>query len=237
VGIARVAVVILFLSFNYGVRAQTTYEFTPLTPCDQKIENQFYSICYAFPHRIAKYAVHWLSLKTMSGNQSRTNDYRRDNRVKEAVDARDYARTGFDRGHLVPAADMKINRMAMSESFFMTNMTPQRPGFNRGIWQSLERALRKRVSEKGSAYIVTAPLLDAGLPQLSKRISIPESFYKIAYFPKTREMIAYLIPNFSQKGRKISEFRVTVDELEALTQIDFFSQLEDHLEDRLEAAL
>lgn len=236
-GIARVAVAILFLSFNSAPQAQRIRDFTPLTLCDQKLENQFYSICYTFTHRVAKYAAHWLTLETISGNQSRTNDYRKDNRVEGAVGARDYAKTGFDRGHLVPAADMKINRSAMSESFFMTNMTPQRPGFNRGIWQSLERALRKMVKEKGSAYIITAPLLDAGLPQLSKGISIPESFYKIAYFPKTREMIAYLIPNFSQKGRRISEFRITVDELEALSQIDFFSQLEDHLEDRLEASI
>ena len=171
----------------------------------------------------------------MGGTQSRTNDYRADRNISTPVGPRDYSGSGFDRGHLVPAADMKINRQAMSETFFMTNMTPQRPGFNRGIWQSLERTMRKLVASKGLAYVITAPILANGLPRLPKNIAIPESYYKIAYFPKTQEMWAYLIPNFSQKGRKLQEFLVSVDEIETLTGIDFYSQLPDALEDRLEA--
>lgn len=211
--------------------------FLPKTSCDQKINHRFYLICYSKKNRLALYSVHWLTSDLISGVQTRTNDYRGDPNLEWPVGARDYSGSGFDRGHLVPAADMKLSRSSMSETFYMSNMTPQRPSFNRGIWLSLERKIRSLVALKGSAYVVTAPLLSLGLPRLKKEVSIPGSYYKLAYFPDAREMVAYLIPNFSQSGRNLSDFATSVDEIETLTGIDFFSQLPDYLEYELEAGI
>lgn len=232
--------VIIVISTVWG--HQTYQNFPPVlhdkSHCDQVLKHRYLELCYQSEHRLSLWASHILTERQIRGRQSRTDNYRKDPLVIEnPVEASDYRRSGFDRGHLVPAADMKQNYVAMSESFFMTNMTPQRPGFNRGIWQSLERLTRKLVLSQGTAQVVTAPVLKAGLPKLKKAISIPEKFYKIIFWPDKKLMLAFLIPNQSQSGLKPSDFQVTVDEIEQVTGLDFFSYLSDSLEEELEGSI
>lgn len=187
----------------------------------------------------ALWTFHYLSPESIKGRQKRTGDFRSDHRVYPAVGSRDYRGSGFDRGHLVPAGDMKLNRISMSETFFMTNMSPQRPGFNSGVWRALEEGLRKEVLKRGYAFVFTAPVLlkGAAYDHIWSGVTIPDEYYKIAYFPKEQIMLAYLIPNESQRGKKYREFQVSVDEIEEITGLDFFAELPDDIEDVLEAEL
>lgn len=139
----------------------------------------------------------------------------------------------------MPAGDMKLNRLSMTDTFYMSNMSPQRPGFNSGIWRSLESHIRDQVLSLGEALVVTAPVLlkSRHYNRIRTGVSIPNYYYKIAYYPEAELMEAYLIPNESQSGKHISDFLVTVDQLEDLTGIDFYSGLEDELEEILESNL
>jgi endonuclease G len=207
----------------------------PKGSCDQRLQKKTYGLCYSSIHRQSLWAYHKLNTDLMSGKTKRTNDYRRDPFViKNPVTKYDYSRTGFDRGHLVPAADMKKNKEIMSETFFMTNMAPQRPGLNRGIWSSLENLTRKLVKKYGEAVVLTLPVIKSTDPKLPKGITIPSSFAKIIFWPSKRMVLAFQIPNSSQPELRPEDFQVTVNSLESQTGLDFFWQLPDSIEETLE---
>lgn len=207
---------------------------SPKSNCDQKINHSYYKICYDKNHKQAKWTFHELTSESINGTARRRNNYRRDPHVVEPVLRDDYKGSGYDRGHLVPAGDMKLNTQAMSETFYMTNMSPQKPDLNRRIWNQLENAIRKMVKSNGSAWIVTAPILKGNLSRLNSGVSIPQYYYKIAYFPKKQLMKAYLLENRLYQKVPLSTLQVSVDYIEKLTGIDMFESLEDSLEERLE---
>ncbi len=174
----------------------------------------------------------------ISGSEKRTDDYRADDKINDPVTERDYKGSGFDRGHLVPAADMKLNRVMMSETFLMTNMSPQVPQLNRGLWAKIESSMRAAVKRWGDAHIITAPLLTQGLPRIQSGVSIPDSYYKLAYFPRENVMLAFYVDNRAySKQIKPDDVQVTVREIEELTGYNFFSELPDEYEESLETTL
>lgn len=217
--------------------AQGSQLMLPDSSCDQFSEHRYYSMCYSDEHRQAKWTTHLLERKSIRGKQKRTNNFREDPNLHDPVRSFDFSKSGYDRGHLVPAGDMKGSYQSMSETFFMSNMSPQRPMFNRRLWASLEAKLRSWVLNFGDAYVVTAPVLEDGIDRIPSGVSIPNHYYKIAYFPELEVMVAFLIEHKYYKHRDFRRFAVTVDEVEQLTGIDFFPELPDRLEDRLESTL
>ncbi|MCB0379271.1 MAG: DNA/RNA non-specific endonuclease [Bdellovibrionales bacterium] len=210
-------------------------DYLPKGDCDQKVNYQYYSICYSDYHRQAKWTIHELSPESVNGKQKRTNNFRSDPQVDDPVDANALSGSGFDRGHLVPAGDMKLNYASMSETFFMTNISPQRPSFNRGLWRVLEERVRYWVKREGKAFVVTAPYLEQSMAQTDKDITIPDWYYKIVYIPEKDEMRAFWMPNENLKGHSIEEYAVSVNDIEEWTGLDFFSELPDAQEERLES--
>lgn len=231
----KLKVFLTALIASFGLWAQ---EYTPVgSKCDTLLINTYYRVCYNENHRQANWAAHWLTSESIQGSASRTNDFREDTRLARPVLKTDFSKTGYDRGHLVPAGDMKISRSGMSETFLMSNMSPQNPRFNQGIWASLENAVRSMVLSMGSAYVITAPILEAKLPRIKSGVSIPRRYYKIAYFKDAGIMRAYLIENMNQNGSSYQQFQVTVDEVEQETGLDFFSQLPDNEEEAMESVI
>lgn len=204
--------------------------------CDLKKSYTYYRICYSNEHRQSLWTVHLLTLNSVQGSTHRTNDYRKDYDLEDGVGSKDYRYSGYDRGHLVPAADMKLNHTSMSETFYMTNMSPQNSRFNSGIWRSLEGHIRKLVKTLGEAWVVTAPVISANDPAIASGVTVPGHFYKVIYFEKSDLMLAFMIPNTSEKGKTIFDYQYSVDEIESFTGLDFFSSLDDDLEDNLEKA-
>ena len=226
----------LFVSQNILADGSTNY--LPKGDCDQQIQHHFYSLCYSNNHRQALWTTHLLTKESIQGKQKRTNDFRADPYLKFPIMHKDYSGSGYDRGHLVPAGDMKLSKLSMSESFFMSNVAPQNPGFNRGIWVALENFTRRTILKQGDGFVVTSPVLEDDLNRLSSNVSIPNYFYKIIFVPEVNLMLAFLMPNQkANKGYDIFDYQITVDDLEALTGLDFFSELPNKLEDRLESTL
>lgn len=231
--------VFVFLALLILSKTSFSFELHPDSGCELQVSYNHYDLCYSQEHRQALWTFHFLSADYIKGRQKRTNNFKADyQHIEDPVGHRDYKGSGFDRGHLVPAGDMKLNRESMSETFYMTNMSPQRSGFNSGVWRALEEGMRKEVLKHGSAYIITAPVLlnEQNYRRIRSGVSIPDYYYKIAFFPDKGFMLAFLIPNQSQRGKKFWEFRVSVNEIENLTGFDFFPSLPDDYEEELESS-
>jgi endonuclease G len=165
-----------------------------------------------------------------SGHVERTDDFRPDDLIASGTaELKDYRGSGFDRGHLAPAGDMKWDEMAMSESFFLSNMSPQTPSFNRGIWRRLEEQVRSWAVEKDSLYVITGPVLqniDSFIGE--NQVGVPAFYFKVLVdlSPPDHTFVAFLLPNTGLSG-ELSNFAISVDSLERVTGYDFFAMAPD----------
>ena len=222
------------------------YGLPQLENGEELIEHKAYILVYSEKHEQAKWVAHIISKEIIDGNVSRTNDFRPDTMIKtgSAVE-KDYflkykedGKTvydgfGYDRGHLAPSADFKWSKSALSESYFYSNMSPQVDDFNRGGWAKLEGMLRKYVYENNvDLFVVTGPVLSEDLPVIERsvdKVSIPNYYYKIAYDKENNRAIAFLMPN-QNLDYPVEYYAVSIDSVEALTNIDFFYNLDDSLQ-------
>ena len=216
--------------------AAQSADYIPQVSLGYTIQQSYYSVSYSSAHRQAEYAYYYLSPESILGGQARTDDFRVDPKVKaNPVKSTDYQGSGYDRGHLCPAADMALNLTAMSETFYMSNMSPMTPSFNRGIWSKLEDWVRDTALQEGGLFVVTGPVLSKSCGSINSSITIPCSYYKIVFTGgSSPKMLGFLLSNAGASG-SVQQFVITIDALEQQTGIDFFPQLEDALEQNLES--
>lgn len=222
----------IFLFFPFLAFAQGLYQHSS----SGEIVNHFrYSLSYLETHEQAEWVYYRLNSNLVSGNVKRSNNFREDKSIRTgSAKLSDYKYSGYDRGHLAPAGDMKSSYTGMSESFFMSNISPQTPSFNRGGWKKLESLVREWANNN-DLHIVTAGVLTGALNKIgSSRVSVPRFFYKIIYAPSESKMIGFIMPN-TKISLGLNEYVKSVDEIERMTGIDFFYNLDDDLENKLEA--
>ena len=204
------------------------------------IEHSYYAISYSEANRQAEWVAYALTPSSINGPQERTDDFKIDPKVKKnPVGSGDYSGSGYDRGHLCPAADKKLNLTAMSETFYMSNMSPQNPSFNRGIWETLESRVRIWAMEKNGVYVFTGPILKNICGSIKNgTISVPCSYYKIIFKDNGNEKIAIaLVLNNQGSSASLKSFVTSIDNIESLTGIDFFSSLSDDIENKMESTI
>jgi len=200
------------------------------------VEHNYYTLAYSEKNEQAIWVFYQLTSNNFNSNIDRSDDFRADPKVKTgSATPTDYKDSGTDRGHLCPAADMKINETSISESFYMSNMSPQLPGFNRGTWNRLEALVREWTLTEDTIYIVTGPVFKDNLGVIgANNVTIPGYYYKVIFDPtKEKKMIAFLLRN-SEKSQVLEKTVVTTDSIESLTGINFFAGLPDEVENRLE---
>jgi len=204
---------------------------------DTIIIREGYTLCYSEQHEQAR----WVSYKInkyqlMAGSYKRKNNFKFDNSIRTgSASPKDYRWSGYDRGHLAPAADMAWSEKTMRESFYMSNMSPQKPRFNRGIWKKLEGQVRDWVRLERILYVITGPILTDSLPTIGmNKVSVPEYFFKAILDNEEPEIktIAFLIPNENSK-KPLQQYIITVDSLKTLTGIDFFPMILDSVKKEL----
>lgn len=206
---------------------------------DQLVRRIGYTLSYNEPHEQAAWVAYPLTAEQIRGDEERDNVFMNDPIVKSgsAVTA-DYTKSGYDRGHLAPAADFRSSFQLMKETFYMSNISPQEPQFNRGIWSDLERMVRVWAQKYDKVYVVTGPVLRPRLPKIGRinQVSVPEYFYKVILYaePPYVKGIAFLLKNEASE-QPLSTFVVSIDEVEKLTGIDFFPRLPDEIERVVEA--
>ncbi|QDK81161.1 DNA/RNA non-specific endonuclease [Spirosoma sp. KCTC 42546] len=204
------------------------------------IRHEGYTLSYRDQYKDAEWVAYPLLAYETTGDADRKYEqFKPDPSVENgtALPA-DYTRSGYDRGHLAPAADFKFSQRMMRETFFMSNITPQEPQFNRGIWSDLENQVRLWARRDNGLYVVTGPVLKPGLPTIGKsnEVSVPAKFYKVILYcnkPEIR-MIGFLLNNEGSTN-SIKDFVVPVDLIEQLTGLDFFPKIPDDLERKLES--
>ena len=161
----------------------------------------------------------------------------------------DYTKTGYDRGHLAPAAAMKWSGEAMKDSFLMTNIAPQiGPNFNRGIWKTLELKMRQWACQRDILYVVTGPLYETrpvnqivydkdgdGEDDNGIVIDVPSHFFKLAVDPGHMEAIAFILPNRQLNQEDLPKFLTSIDDIEVRSRLDFMQKLWDGSEQAIES--
>ncbi len=198
------------------------------------------SLFYSPEHEQAWWVVHMVLPDIRNGTQGRTNDFRPDSLVKVGTaDKNDYLMSGYDRGHLAPSADFRWSRHALSESYFYSNMSPQRPELNRGKWADLEDFIRQYVLNSDEpVFVVTGGVLADSLKYIGidKKISVPKLYYKVVADLNcdNKKAIAFVMRN-GVNTYPVMSYAVSIDSVEALTGLNLFAKLADTLENRIEA--
>lgn len=226
-------------AFDLYFTAAFDFSWPAYSATDAVIERPYYTIRYNEEHEQAMWVAYKLVADSLAlPTFDRKDDFREDTRVRTgSASLADYKGSGYDRGHLAPAADFSYDEFALSQSFYMSNMSPQDPSFNRGIWKKLEDQVRDWAKANNAVYVVTGPVLNKKFKTIGKNeVSVPEYYYKIVLDIEKPEVkaIAFLMKN-EKSSAELSSFVVTIDEIEKLTQLDFFPTIPDELENALEA--
>ena len=207
---------------------------------DKIISHTGYSLLYNETHEQANWVAYELTKEETNKIFERTDRFLSDPKVTtRTASNKDYEGSGYDRGHLAPASDMGWSSTAMAESFYYSNISPQTPSFNRGIWKNLEELVRNWAVENNSVYVVTGPVLTNRLQTIGpNKVSIPNYYYKVVldYSEPNIKGIGFIIPNIGSK-EQLQYYAVSIDTIEELTGIDFFPLLQDEQEELIEKTL
>lgn len=228
-------------SEEYYYTSSFDFAWPAYTQDDAIVEHQFYTLAYNEKTEQATWIAYSLSAENLKNAQfKRKDNFRSDPDVStESASPTDYAKSGYDRGHLAPAADFTWTKEGLDESFYMSNMSPQVPGFNRGIWKNLEEQVRIWAKENHKLYIVTGPVVQKRADKIGKnKVSVPQYYYKAILDIQEPELkgIGFLMKN-EKSSKDIMEFAMSIDDLEEFTGLDFFPLIPDDLERKLESTL
>lgn len=217
-------------------------------PVGGKIDRVFQREGYAYGYSEEYEQPLWVTYKLTYGELqnkkfSRSDDFREDPRIlTRSASPADYKSSGYDCGHLAPAADMGWSSDVMSASFFMSNMTPQKPEFNRGIWKRLEDLVRDFARKEETVFIVTGPVFYPGreLDRIGEnRVAVPHACYKVVYdMTPPEKMIGFILPNEkAPKKKKLQDYAVTVKAVEQATGLEFFPALPENVREKLKTTI
>lgn len=200
------------------------------------IHHQYYSLSYKEKHEQAEWVAYMVDRNTLNmPNVQRASDFVVDPTVSSgSAHHRDYSNSGYTRGHLAPAGDMAFDDLAMKESFYMSNVSPQLKQLNNGIWKELEENIRDWTYKAETLYIITGPIFNNPIKTIGKdsKVTVPSSFYKVIldYNEPDRKAIGFIIPH-ELSERRLEEYMVTVDEVEKMTGLDFFNDMINNTEE------
>jgi endonuclease G, mitochondrial len=188
-----------------------------------------YAIHYRYDTKTAEYVVEHVTIEGTTGSSKRKDDFRPDPAIPAQHNAslKDYAGNPYDRGHLAPAGNNTQNDQVMSESFFLSNMVPQVPNHNRGIWKQLETFVRDWVVDHGmDLYVISGTAYNKEFKTIGEgRVGVPDQLWKVIIDRKEGKAIAFVFPNTALPVEDLPKYATTVAEVEKLTGINFMPKL------------
>lgn len=215
----------------------------------QILEYTGHTLSYNNETRLPNWVAYELTASEAEGENPRKDKFARDPHATGAQGSKeDYRNSGWDRGHMAPAGDMKWDTKAMDETYYFTNICPQNHQLNNGDWKELEEQCREWALKYGSIYIVCGPIITKNTHGLlgENQIVIPDKFYKVLLIQKDGKYqgAGFLFTNYPKRDSRIStkpgpdrpleSYMVTIDEVEAATGMDFFPKLPDSVETAVE---
>lgn len=224
---------------NVDVTNVNTFNYLPTSTTKQVVKHHYYTLSYNEDKEQAEWVAYVLQPNQLQRIDRKRPFFIKDNKVKtQSADYHNYKNSGYDKGHLCPAADRRFSKQAFNETFLTSNISPQNHQFNAGIWNRLEQKTRYWTKKYGTLYIVTGGVLtDNNLPTIGReKVAVPKRFYKILldYKQPKIKAIAFLIPN-KDSDLPLYKFATSIDTIEQITGIDFFSALPDSIENKIEA--
>lgn len=218
-------------------QSKAQWNWLPQSTTKVILNNKFYILSYNEKYEQAEWVAYELSKEQVVNAKFKRPYFIQDKRViTRSADWRNYKSSGYDKGHLCPAADREYSKAAYESTFLTSNISPQKHDFNSGIWNRLEEKTRYWAVKYDKLYVITAGVLQPKLKTIGyEKVAVPQFFYKIVLTKKNGKyaIIAFLMPN-AKSNRPLYDYVVSVDTLEQLTGIDFFPQFPDALENELE---
>ena len=204
----------------------------------QILQRTGYTLSYDSKNKTPQWVAWELTKEETRGKEERSTEFFPDpDVIGSQVVTYDYSHSGYDRGHMAPAGDMKWNKQAMQESFYMSNICPQDHNLNTEDWNDLEMKTREWARRYGKVYIVCGPIYNGKRNEYigEHRVKVPDAFFKVILINNDNKQYAlgFLFENEAGE-RPLEEYLTSVDYIEKLTGMDFFSLLPDEIEERLE---
>lgn len=224
-------------------QSKPRYELTrtPKSSSTKLLQKEGFFISYNTSTLCPNYVAWELTSTESKGNLAeRTDWFEEDHTLSEDIQVKfsDYSGSRYDRGHMCPAGDNKYSQKAMEDCFLMTNMCPQARNLNKGAWNDLEMQCRYWAKKYGSVYIACGPIFDSPNPKKigkKHKVSVPDRFFKVVMTRgKNPKAIGFIFPN-DDVNDSWKNYVVSVDEIEKITGFDFFYQLDDKLEEKIES--
>ncbi|MGM9868843.1 MAG: DNA/RNA non-specific endonuclease [Sodaliphilus sp.] len=185
-------------------------------------------VCYRLTHR-----------HTTDSEQRRRLAFFSCEGVKGCPTLADYQQSGYDRGHMAPAADFLHDSIALAQTYALVNICPQTNALNSGAWRQLEEKVREWVQRDSLLIVWAGPIFDshgATIGQTTK-MQVPSHYFKVVLAPcgKPASAIAFILPNDEPKA-SLAQYAVSVQEVERRTGIRFFTTLPPQEQQRLKSA-
>lgn len=197
-----------------------------------------FTVSFNSEHHVPNYVAWELTGTEAQGKGPRDSKFRADEEIAGCPTLEDYRNSGFDRGHMAPAADMKWSKQAMLDSHYLTNMCPQDHSLNSGRWSTLEDKCRQWAIRDSALVIIAGPVLSDIITRTigSSHVSVPERFFKVILSPYSNppRAIGFVMAN-AKISDGIESMAVSVDQVEEITGYDFFTALPDEIEEQIES--
>lgn len=206
---------------------------------DKRLAYRGFTVHFNPELHIPNCVVYELTASETEGSVPRFGSFETDSAVAGCANPWDYTLSGYDRGHMIPAGDLRWDSLAMRESFKMTNVCPQTRALNSGGWTKIEDKIREWAVRDSALIVVTGPVITRGMKTIGdSHVAVPTAFFKVVLAPFATPMraIGFVLPNKAANG-PLKKYAVSVDEVERRTGMDFFSALPDDIENGIESQL
>lgn len=245
---ANLLLITLTLLFTHATRAADCDHHLPYgIPTggtgDKIICYSGFVLSYDYEMKVSSWVSYTITKNSVHGaNVKRASSFKIDKNIPRQYSSSgsDYSRSGYDRGHLAPSAQIDYSRQANNETFLYSNMTPQLPGFNRdmmghsGAWGNVEGLVRKWIYKHEELNIIAGTYFNSEAEFIGNGVGIPAAFYKIILNTVTGDSISFWFPHVENTASQLASYVVPIDEIELRTGIDFFSKIPDSAEDYIE---
>ena len=215
------------------------FNYLPESTIGKTYIREAYSFSYVEAFEQAQWVAYYIDQKDLQFRHKKIRRpfFSQDPMVEtQSAHWKNFKNSGYDKGHLCPAAIRKKSAALYKETFYTSNVSPQLHSFNGKIWNRLEQKIRQWVNNNNGVYVITGPVLKNDLPTIgAEKVIVPSHFYKVILSNDLSKMIAFLLPhNDNIENYPLKSFVISTDKLEKLTAIDFYPQLNDSLESKLE---
>lgn len=237
-----ITIIIILVASHAYATTNLIYAGQPIsTQAVLVLTNQGYIVGYSEEQKCPLWVCYRIDNVTNLTAPPRPGSFRVDKRTASKVKPSDYTNTGYDRGHLAPSYGIGLmwGAEAQRETFLMSNVIPQDPALNRGPWKKLELLVAKKWSKHSTRlWIITGPIFNRAHTNHINGIKLPGGSYKILLNEGERlSVLAFGIPQNVNVRDEPEQFLLNVDAIETLTGLDFFHELPDELENRIEKGL